>query len=81
MLRDARGRKVFATKLAQVYPNRLCKAVAGSVFAVVKGNLPRLLESFQLQDPDAVRKRPVGYVRPWQVQQLAWPQQQATSSK
>ena len=37
-VRDARGRKVFATKLAQVYPDRLCDAVASSVFQVIKGN-------------------------------------------
>ena len=64
-IRDARGRKVFATKLAHVYPDRLCNAVANSIFQLVKGELPQFEISFALKDASSDRKRPVGSQRTW----------------
>ena len=64
-VRDARGRKVFATKLAQVYPDKLCQVVARSVVQVVQGTLPQFTASFQLQDQGPARKRALGSERSW----------------
>ena len=64
-VRDARGRKVFATKLAQVYPDKLCQVVAGSVVQVVQGTLPLFTAWFQLQDQGPARKRALGSERSW----------------
>ena len=82
LVRDARGRKVFATKLAQVYPPRLCKAV----FAVVKGNLPQNAESFQTFSCKVLMPFVNDQLATFDIgknidniKQLAWPQQQAIS--
>ena len=64
-VRDARGRKVFAAKLAQVYPDRLCQVVASSVGRVVRGELPQFKASFALTDASSSRKRPLGARRTW----------------
>lgn len=57
------NRKIFRTKLAQVYPDALCAAWAEQV--VVHQQADPLAATFALVTPAADRKRPVGQPVPW----------------
>ena len=58
------GRRVFRTRLAQVYPPALCEQWAK---IIVAQHADPLEATFQLTTPSADRKRPLGQPVPWKV--------------
>ena len=56
------GKKVFKTKLAQVYPHELCSTWAQAICADQQEVLAR---TFAWSQPSDERKRPVGQAIPW----------------
>ena len=56
---DQFGKVVFRTKLAQVYPQRMCVQMAHDIASLWTAPLDHLLPSFQLESNE-VRKRPLG---------------------
>ena len=67
------GKKIFKTKLAQVYPPLLCQAWA-KVIACLQAD--PLAATFQMAVPAHERKRPLGQPLPWVVHK-----QRATAEK
>ena len=58
------GRKIFRTRLAQVYPAQLCEQWAAIIVAL---QLDPLTATFELTTPHADRKRPLGQPVPWKA--------------
>ena len=69
----SKGKKIFRTKLAQVYPPLLCQAWA-RVIACLQAD--PLAATFQMAVPAHERKRPLGQPLPWVVHK-----QRATAEK
>ncbi|CAL1134601.1 unnamed protein product [Cladocopium goreaui] len=69
----SKGKKIFKTKLAQVYPPLLCQAWA-KVIACLQAD--PLAATFQMAVPAHERKRPLGQPLPWVVHK-----QRATAEK
>ena len=69
----SKGKKIFKTKLAQVYPTLLCQAWA-KVIASLQAD--PLAATFQMAVPAHERKRPLGQPLPWVVHK-----QRATAEK
>ena len=61
---DQFGKVVFRTKLAQVYPHRMCAQMAHDIASLWTAPLDHLLPTFQLESND-VRKRPLGQAIAW----------------
>lgn len=57
------GKKIFRTKLAQVYPDKLCTEWAD--LAATGTSQDPLAATFALTTPTSDRKRPVGELVPW----------------
>ena len=72
------GKKVFRTKLAQVYPDKLC-AEWSALAAMVAPNDP-LAATFALTTPASERKRPVGQPVPWKPHKQQITAEKATAA-
>ena len=76
------GKKIFRTKLAQVYPDKLCTEWAD--LAATGTSQDPLAATFALTTPTSDRKRPVGQLVPWKPHNNSSQQQKpplrATSS-
>eukprot|EP00435_Cladocopium_sp_Y103_P067787 s92_g30.t1 len=70
-------KKVFKTKLAQVYPTALCRAWAAVIVPVVHDPLAA---TFQMITPPADRKRSVGQAVPWKPHKLRLTAEKASAA-